>query len=79
MEIAEEHLSGGAVRALVINSGNANAATGGAGREDALAIWQPCRAHCPANEVRGYGVEDEGCQMEEEGPAAARPEQEPGK
>jgi len=34
--VSQRHLAGGAVRAFVINSGNANAATGDAGIEDAL-------------------------------------------
>ncbi len=40
VEIAQEHLHQGAARALVINSGNANAATGAPGREDALSVCQ---------------------------------------
>ena len=38
VEIASERIAGGGIRALVINSGNANAATGDPGRLDALAI-----------------------------------------
>jgi len=40
VRICERHLEAGAPRAIVINSGNANAATGSAGMEDAL---QSCR------------------------------------
>ncbi|MCZ6709039.1 MAG: bifunctional glutamate N-acetyltransferase/amino-acid acetyltransferase ArgJ [Gammaproteobacteria bacterium] len=38
VEIASERIAGGGIRGLVINSGNANAATGTPGRLDALAI-----------------------------------------
>jgi glutamate N-acetyltransferase/amino-acid N-acetyltransferase len=38
VEIASERIAGEGIRALVINSGNANAATGDPGRLDALAI-----------------------------------------
>ena len=40
VQIASAHLSAGGIRALVINSGNANAATGEAGLEDARAVCQ---------------------------------------
>ena len=40
VEIAVDHLGGSTPRALVVNSGNANAATGEPGHRDALAICQ---------------------------------------
>jgi glutamate N-acetyltransferase/amino-acid N-acetyltransferase len=40
VEIASQRISAGGIRALVINSGNANAATGGSGHADALAVCQ---------------------------------------
>lgn len=46
--IAQEHLRHGAVRALLINSGNANAATGDTGMEDARCL---CRAVAAALDV----------------------------
>jgi glutamate N-acetyltransferase / amino-acid N-acetyltransferase len=53
--LCREHLdrTGGRVRALVVNSGNANACTGEKGRKDALAMCrQVARAlGCPAEEV----------------------------
>ncbi|MBR5900962.1 bifunctional glutamate N-acetyltransferase/amino-acid acetyltransferase ArgJ [bacterium] len=53
VELCKEHLKGGVCRAIIINSGNANAATGERGYEDALATC--CKLSetlgCPAEEV----------------------------
>lgn len=53
--VCREHLeqSGGLVRALLVNSGNANCATGSAGIDDArqLAEAVASRLECPAHEV----------------------------
>ena len=53
VELCKEHLKGGVCRAIIVNSGNANAATGERGYEDALAT--ACKLSetlgCPANEV----------------------------
>lgn len=51
--ISAERLSGGRARALVINSGNANAATGDPGVADALAV---CDAAAAALDVPGESV-----------------------
>jgi glutamate N-acetyltransferase / amino-acid N-acetyltransferase len=55
VSVCREHLaqSGGRVRALLVNSGNANCATGSAGIDDAreLADAVASRLECPASEV----------------------------
>jgi glutamate N-acetyltransferase/amino-acid N-acetyltransferase len=48
VQVSERHLAGGHVRAFVINSGNANAATGAAGVDDAV--------RCCARVAKGLGV-----------------------
>jgi glutamate N-acetyltransferase / amino-acid N-acetyltransferase len=51
--VCRNHLQTGQIRALVINSGNANAATGNAGQSDALAICEAVADHvgCAGAEV----------------------------
>ncbi len=58
VEIAEAVLAGGGMRALVINSGNANAATGAPGREDAERICAEvaARAALPAGSVAPFST-----------------------
>ena len=51
--LAEDRLRSGHLRALLVNSGNANACTGARGRADAekLCEWTAARLACPAEEV----------------------------
>ncbi len=58
VEIAEAVLARGGVRALVINSGNANAATGAPGREDAERICMEvaARASLPEGSVAPFST-----------------------
>ena len=53
--LAEERIRSGGVRALLINSGNANAATGTAGRQDAAALCEHV-AQCLGPEFSGESV-----------------------
>jgi glutamate N-acetyltransferase/amino-acid N-acetyltransferase len=51
--LAQERLRSGRLRALLVNSGNANACTGPRGRVDAekLCAWTAARLDCPPDEV----------------------------
>ena len=53
VELAQERLRAGRLRALLVNSGNANACTGSRGRIDAekLCDWTADRLACPPDEV----------------------------
>ena len=55
VELAEARLRSHAPRLLLINSGNANAATGGAGFEDAEALSEHA-AHCGSENIKAHQV-----------------------
>ena len=58
VHVAKEHLSGGGIRYLLINTGNANAGTGARGHRDALACCEALAraADCPPSAVLPFST-----------------------